>query len=481
MRVPIDDAFISFRYARNLVEGTGLVYNPGEYVEGITNLLWTLLVAGGIVSGFDAVAASQTLEIVMGIALLVATVSYARTILRERSIALAALAAVVVCAAPSFAYWSTAGLGEAFFVALVTATLAAEAAGRPAWMTAAAVTATLMRPEGGLVAIISFAFSVSRRGAFSLAAWRGPVAYAIAMAILTGFRLGYYGSPVPNTFYAKVGGVPVAAGVQYLWRFLADGALPLALLAVPAVLCLPATRPAAVLVAATAAYVVAIGGDVFPFGRFLLPTLPALATLALAGVAVLWDRQRWLGGLAFSGIVFAVACARLGPLPFAPNALWPPARWPQNVALAKQWQAEARLIRNAATGGRRLAAVGAHRGAPPLVATGMIGAFGYYSRLPIVDFLGLVDRVIAHDRRPPPPGALLLPGHQRSNPDYVLARKPDYILLPPQVIAPSLPAAIDLAAHPEFARWYEWDRSVPAWRRRSEAEVAQVAVPRSVH
>src|SRR5262249_28656943 len=30
----LDDAYISYRYARNLVEGVGLVYNPGEYVEG---------------------------------------------------------------------------------------------------------------------------------------------------------------------------------------------------------------------------------------------------------------------------------------------------------------------------------------------------------------------------------------------------------------------------------------------------------------
>jgi len=42
----LDDAFISFRYARNLVEGHGLVYNPGERVEGYTNLLWTLFAAG---------------------------------------------------------------------------------------------------------------------------------------------------------------------------------------------------------------------------------------------------------------------------------------------------------------------------------------------------------------------------------------------------------------------------------------------------
>ena len=38
-----DDAFISFRYADNLSRGFGLVWNPGEWVEGYTNFLWTIL------------------------------------------------------------------------------------------------------------------------------------------------------------------------------------------------------------------------------------------------------------------------------------------------------------------------------------------------------------------------------------------------------------------------------------------------------
>ena len=40
-----DDAFISFRYVRNLLEGHGLVFNPGERVEGYSNFLWTLELA----------------------------------------------------------------------------------------------------------------------------------------------------------------------------------------------------------------------------------------------------------------------------------------------------------------------------------------------------------------------------------------------------------------------------------------------------
>ncbi|MER3458003.1 MAG: hypothetical protein C4309_04615 [Chloroflexota bacterium] len=42
----IDDAFITFRYARNLVAGLGFVYNPGEHVLGTTTPLYTLLLAG---------------------------------------------------------------------------------------------------------------------------------------------------------------------------------------------------------------------------------------------------------------------------------------------------------------------------------------------------------------------------------------------------------------------------------------------------
>ena len=49
-----DDAFISFRYARNLSEGLGLVFNAGERVEGYTNFLWTLWTAAGLSLGFEA-------------------------------------------------------------------------------------------------------------------------------------------------------------------------------------------------------------------------------------------------------------------------------------------------------------------------------------------------------------------------------------------------------------------------------------------
>jgi arabinofuranosyltransferase len=77
LRPQIDDAFISYRYARNLVEGHGLVFNIGEYVEGYTNLLWTLLVAAAMSLGFGAVEAGHGLGFASGLAALCATALFA--------------------------------------------------------------------------------------------------------------------------------------------------------------------------------------------------------------------------------------------------------------------------------------------------------------------------------------------------------------------------------------------------------------------
>jgi len=43
-----DDAYISFVYARNFAEHKELVFNLGQFVEGYTNFLWTLLIGLGM-------------------------------------------------------------------------------------------------------------------------------------------------------------------------------------------------------------------------------------------------------------------------------------------------------------------------------------------------------------------------------------------------------------------------------------------------
>src|SRR5262245_10478837 len=56
-----DDAFISYRYAKNWVDGHGLVFNPGERVEGYTNFLWTVLIGVFVKLGADPLVVSRVL------------------------------------------------------------------------------------------------------------------------------------------------------------------------------------------------------------------------------------------------------------------------------------------------------------------------------------------------------------------------------------------------------------------------------------
>jgi hypothetical protein len=109
----------------------------------------------------------------------------------------------------------------------------------------------------------------------------------------------------------------------------------------------------------------------------------------------------------------------------------------------------------------------ADRGEPiRLLATGAIGAIGYYSRLPILDFFGLIDPHIAKDRRPLPKHALRIPGHQRSNADYVISRKPDYMMVEQSDAKRRFAASIEIRAHPDFEKDYELVASWGLFRRK---------------
>ena len=66
-----EDAFITFRYVKNFVEGHGIVYNLGEYVEGYTHFLWLLILSAAKFIGFDAVEVSMNLGIAAYAAILV--------------------------------------------------------------------------------------------------------------------------------------------------------------------------------------------------------------------------------------------------------------------------------------------------------------------------------------------------------------------------------------------------------------------------
>ena len=320
-----DDAFISFRYVRNLLEGQGLVYNPGEYVEGYSNFLWVLELAA--IWGLLGVApeyAAQWLSVGFTVGTLGAMLWWAARIPEvERRWLTAWLALGLVGSSATFAVWTSGGGLETrqftFFIVLAVVCLSLYR-DRKAGLIAAALSlagAAYTRPEGPLIAAICIGWFVFQRLADGgrLTAdwrelrgvdWRGlaylalPCVGLIAAHFL--FRYFYYGEWLPNTYYAKFVRPWYESGFMYLltaametglylllplawvglrrqWRERRDGTYALVLL----------------LIGAHLVNVMRIGGDYFEY-RPLDFYWPLLALPASQGIVRLGSGLAgWLG------------------------------------------------------------------------------------------------------------------------------------------------------------------------------------------
>lgn len=98
-----EDAYISLRYSAQLLAGNGLVFNPGEQVEGYSNFVWVLLVASGGLVHDNLVEVARMIGVVSTLAAVVLTAVLVR---RTTGTAWAgpAAAALVASAGPVAAY-----------------------------------------------------------------------------------------------------------------------------------------------------------------------------------------------------------------------------------------------------------------------------------------------------------------------------------------------------------------------------------------
>lgn len=308
-----DDAFFSFRYARNLVRGLGLVYNEGERVEGFSNLSWTLWIAAGLSLGFEAESWSVVSGVAaFGVILGLLTVLHLRT--ASRSGLTVPTGLLIAAASLPLQQYATSGLETSAFSALILAGFVF--LHRPGLAGGVLALAALTRPEGPLLAVIAAGSVLAMDGA--RAATRLALGFSVIWGPATLARVAYYGHFFPNTYYAKSGGLPWwEQGTYYVALFLEHQPW---MLAVPFALLVPAARPCAVGAIVYAVYVARVGGD-FMHARFMIPAailglaaidravgalvprLPsvALALASLAGVSALAPSPM-PGGLPMRGI-----------------------------------------------------------------------------------------------------------------------------------------------------------------------------------
>ncbi len=424
-----DDAFISFRYALNLVETGRLAFNPGESppVEGYSNFLWTLLSAGTIRFGLDPVRVMPLLSYLCGAALLLTLHRALRLSLRLETVPAAGAVLALACATP-MAVWSTSGLETMPFALalflLGNEWLLRDAAPRVAPAFAFALLAALLRVEGVLWVLAITPLALFRRANGGLAAWSAIAMALVMLAFAYGgyfaWRFAYFDTWLANSAAAKtgLGWAHALRGVHYV-VVQALTYLPWMLALAGPLIALRRERraiglPVAALALATPAYAILAGGDFMAFGRFLVAGLPWLTVL----LAYVVQDLRSAGGVPRRvAPVLALAFALLGLLPgwdvhLAGESLR--ARFhfrlnsPDYRSEFQQWRFQNQTAADFARKGLALRQLLAPQDA---IVEAAIGAVGYYSRLPIRDQVGLVSPEVA--RRPPRTTLWRSPGHDR--------------------------------------------------------------------
>jgi arylsulfatase A-like enzyme len=418
----MDDAYIYMRYADNLAAGHGIVFNPGERVEGYTTVVWILFLALGVLVDADLVVFSKLLGILFSLGTL-SLVWCSDRFSEDISKQAAVRATLLLGSTGIFTAWTMGSMDVPMVTFLATSVwllhLAAmrspESRAHALAVGAAGALAVIGRPE----CILVVAAVGADRLLEDLRGRRFTVLFFV-LAFLAGYlpyflwRYEYYGFLLPNTFYVKVGWswAQLLRGVDYALGFgwIALGLLaPILIGLLRAPMSFVRSRPHRVLLlffVSNLGFAVYVGGDAMPAFRFFCVSLPALSLLAamlapelLRGSA----RASWLliaGMMAFN--VFQS---------FVHPAL--------NVN-----------IENSARLGRIATEVGLFmRDALPrdsVIAVNAAGAIPYYSRLETIDMLGLNDVQIAH--RPMPNMGLGKAGHEKGDGAYVLSRQPDYIV-----------------------------------------------------
>ena len=289
----LDDAYITFRYARHLADGYGLgAWNrTGEHVEGYSSLLWTLLLAAAARLGVDIRLASKVLGAAAALVLIAA-------LIRRRDDRPALLTGVFLAVYLPFVMYAASGMEAVAFTSLITLALV----GPTAWQPAVALLLVAIRPEGPLVAgidVLALAWRGERRRWIIATA----ISALVTMGALAMYRWTMYHALAPNTYYAKVAGGGVGhvnLGLVYVGGWMLAHAVVIAFLALGAAAVMRARDRRGVTCLALFVlyilYLASVGGDAptaFPFWRQFVHVAPAWLLVAMTGVTTVVRRRRW--------------------------------------------------------------------------------------------------------------------------------------------------------------------------------------------
>lgn len=315
-RFVTDDAWISVRYAENLANGDGFVWNPGgPRVEGFSNPLLVMIEALAHAVGWSAPGAARLLGVLSGLACVVLVYAAGRAVVGEYPARVGSL--LTACSAP-FALWAVGGLETLLVAVAVTAgtlELARGDGGRP-WRAAAAFALLpWLRPEG--LAIAAAVVALGELPGFFRAATRSRAVRRIAVlggiplasqVVLEVLRFGIYGHLLPNSVIYKSG---AGEGTVVLDKFLDGAWFPTALAILGAAVLSGRARLLAVPPVVYALGSIGTLDSANAYSRFFLPIWPLVAVLAAVVVAYAATAFPSRGGRLLASVVTAATGAAM--------------------------------------------------------------------------------------------------------------------------------------------------------------------------
>ncbi len=462
-----DDAFISFRYAANLANGDGLAYDAvrSAPVEGYSNFLWVLWLSLFERAGVDITAAARWSSLLAGCALLIGTIRLAMRRLNPDA-GHAQAVGLFLATLPAFGLWSTGGLAtmpSALAIFGVLSALHGDREGpRAVPAIAWAVTATLLRADGigyvGLILAATFAAASadpSSRQRMRSAVLITASAAATALVAHTVWRHGYYGEWVPNTAKIKAGlsSARLHRGLLYVGAYLV--AMPAVVLGVGVGLRRWREGPTPLLITCTTlivgsfGYAVWVGGDFMPFGRFLVPALPAVALLFA------WGESRLRKNAAFLLLMICLlfSMSEINDKGLAPDGLRRSLHFRQDREFQTEVARWQEMKKNAAAWDLWGRALAQETEPGESIILGGIGAIGYRApHLTVYDTYGLVTPEVAANTEP----------IEGASPGHDVRVQNDFFLRPEILKAlPSEPTY--LGAQVGLARALSPEEAAPDW------------------
>ena len=411
-----DDAMISMRYAKNLANGYGLVWNPGgERVEGYTNPLWVFFMALFHLLPLSESKISLPIQL-SGMGFLLINLFCVKKIadFLSKGDRFASLTAVFLTAFYyPLIFWSLRGMEVSVLVCIVNLSiwlaLRSVHAGRPSMVMYLILgIATLVRPDliVTAISILVYVLVVDPRNRRGNAVLGFTVLFSFVL-LQTAFRLTYFGEFLPNTYYLKMTGYPallrISRGLIVTPKFLCT-MIPLVLLA-PFVYGFLRRNSQALLLfwifSTQMLYSIYVGGDAWELwgrsNRYVVIAVPALFILlgcTLAEMRRLFSDSEYSNAIPLSekGVTLSAIALVLGAqLSF--NAI-------PSTGELREWLLLDRPYMADADQGSAETALMLKRITTPdaTIAVTSSGVLPYFSDRTAIDLLGKNDKKIARQK-----------------------------------------------------------------------------------